>query len=86
MTFKVGQRITYSGRVGHNRDYYSQIKGTVIYIDPNHKIILVEFDRNVGGHPGLRDDNKESRWWFEDSVLSKGIESSNVCVNVRKLI
>lgn len=79
MNFKIGQRITYSGRAGFNRHYYSQIKGTVVDINRN-KHILVEFDRNVGGHAF------GGGWWFSNSELSKGIESSNVCVNVRSLI
>ncbi len=84
MNFKIGQKIAYSGRAGYNGHYYSQIKGTVVDINRN-KHILVEFDRNVGGH-AFGGGDKGSRWWFSNSELSKGIESSNVCVNVRSLI
>lgn len=86
MVFKVGQRITYSGQIGRNRRYYSQIKGVIIAYDPDYNQTLVEFDRNIGGHDGLGDSPKGSCWWLENNTLLKGAQSSNICANIRNLI
>lgn len=86
MVFKVGQRITYSGRIGLNGRYYSQIKGVIIDYDPDLDQTLVEFDRNINGHEGLGNSPKGSCWWFEGNELLKKVQSSNVCANIRNLI
>ena len=86
MTFKVGQRITYSGRIGYNRGYYERITGRIIATDIDYDQVLVEFDRNVGGHNGLGDSKIGSCWWLGNNELLKGTQCSNICVNIRKLI
>lgn len=84
MVFKVGQRITYSGQAGYGDDYYEQITGKVIVADCNqpYNRALVEFDRDIGGHDGLGDGKMGSCWWFDGEELLKGVQSSNVCINI----
>lgn len=84
MTFKIGQRITYSGRAGYDNAYYEQITGRVIVADCNKT--LVGFDRYIGGHDGLGDSETGNCWWFDDDELLKGVQLSNICINIRKLI
>lgn len=86
MVFKVGQRVTYSGRIGIHGRYYSQIKGTIIAYTPDDDQTLVEFDRNVDGHEGLGSNPKGSCWWFDSDTLLKRAQLSNICINIRKLI
>lgn len=84
MVFKVGQKVTYSGRAGYGNAYYEQITGKVIVADCNQT--LVEFDRYIGGHNGLGNRKTGSCWWFDNDELLKGVQSSNICINIRKLI
>lgn len=84
MVFKVGQRVKYSGRAGYDNDYYEQITGRVIVADCNRT--LVEFDRYIKGHDGLGDSEMGSCWWFDNDELLKGVQLSNICINIRKLI
>lgn len=86
MTFKVGQRITYSGRIGYDREYYEQVTGRIIATDIDCDQVLVEFDRNIGGHNGLGDSKKGSCWWLDNNELLKGAQFSNIFVNIRNLI
>ena len=86
MTFKIGQRITYSGRIGYDREYYEQVTGRIIATDIDYDQVLVEFDRNIGGHNGLGDSKKGSCWWLDNNALLKGAQFSNICVNIRNLI
>lgn len=86
MTFKVGQRITYSGRIGYDRGYYEQVTGRIIATDIDYDQTLVEFDRDVGGHNGLCSGKMVNCWWFSNNELLKGAQFSNICVNIRKLI
>lgn len=86
MNFKNGQRITYSGRIGYDNGYYEQITGRVIATDTDWDQVLVEFDRNIGGHNGFGDGKIGSCWWVDNNELLKGAQFSNICVNIRKLI
>lgn len=86
MNFKIGQRITYSGRIGYDNEYYEQITGRVIATHTDLDQTLVEFDRDVGGHNGFCNGKMGSCWWFFNDELLKGVQFANICVNIRKLI
>lgn len=86
--FKQGDRIICSGRFGNNYRLFTDIKGTILYIEyyNNHiQNLLIEFDVFIDGHNGKTigvtsdiQGKKGFCWWCNEFLSYKILKYRNL--------